>query len=76
MHIFVGQTNTTDRITFSAQLVNSLLMANRAGKCGDTIGWFPELAISDAEIFLQIEYTKQFYQTALGNCYGLKLPKC
>jgi len=19
---------------------------------------------------------KQFYQTALGNCYGLKLPKC
>ena len=41
--------------------------------------WFPELAISNAEIwiyFLKQNIRKQFYQTALGNCYGLKLPKC
>ena len=24
----------------------------------------------------QIKYTKAIYQKALGNCYGLKLPKC
>ena len=24
----------------------------------------------------QIKYTEEIYQTALGNCYGLKLPKC
>jgi len=39
---------------------------------------FPGLAISNAKTliyFFQIKYAKQFYQTALGNCYGLKLPK-
>ena len=39
---------------------------------------FPGLAIPNAEIlvFFHIKIRKQFYQTALGNCYGLKLPKC
>jgi len=40
----------------------------------------PGLAISSAKTFeyiFQIKYIrKQFYQTVLGNCYGLKLPKC
>ena len=40
---------------------------------------FPRLVISNAEIsihFFQQNTQKQFYQTALGNCYRLKLPKC
>jgi len=40
---------------------------------------FPRLAISNAEIsiyFFQQNTQKQFNQTALGNCYGFKLPKC
>ena len=40
-------------------------------------GWpFPVLKYKYKYIF-QAKYTeKQFYQTALGSCYGLKLPKC
>ena len=40
---------------------------------------FPGLAISDAKIltyFSNKNIRKQFCQTALGNCYGLKLPTC
>jgi len=41
---------------------------------------FRGLAISNAEISLyfsnEIIRRKRFYQTALGNCYDLKLPKC
>jgi len=39
--------------------------------------WFTGLAISNAKIlkYFRTKYTEQFYQTALGNCYGLKLPK-
>ena len=40
---------------------------------------FPGLAISNSKIliyFFKQNIRKQFYQTALGNCYGLKLPKC
>ena len=39
-----------------------------------SLGWpFPVLKY---EYIFQIKYTKQLYQTALGNCYGLKLAKC
>jgi len=42
--------------------------------------WFPGLAISCKNISLKYIFQKntrkQFYQTALGNFYGLKLPKC
>ena len=41
--------------------------------------WFPGLAISNDKIsnILSAKNTrKQFYQTALGNCYRLKLAKC
>ena len=27
-------------------------------------------------VFFQIKYTKHFYQTAVGNCYAVKLAKC
>jgi len=40
---------------------------------------FHGLAISNAEIwiyFFQINIRKQFYQTALGSCYGSKLSNC
>jgi len=40
--------------------------------------WFTGLAISTAKILMHFSnkyIRKQFYQTALGNCYGLKLPK-
>jgi len=40
---------------------------------------FPGLAISNAKILIYFSnkiHRKQFFQTALGNCYGLKLPKC
>jgi len=38
---------------------------------------FPGLAISNAEIltYFQIKYTEKYYQAALVNFYGLKLPK-
>jgi len=38
---------------------------------------FPGLAIYNAEIltYHSKNIRKQFYQTTLGNCYGLKLPK-
>ena len=39
----------------------------------------PGLAISNAKILIYFSNQnrlKQFCQTALGNCYGLKLPKC
>jgi len=39
-----------------------------------SLGW-PFLMIKYKYIF-QIKHTEAFYQTALGNCYGLKLPKC
>ena len=51
-------------------------------KCADTVGtvlvqkasW---LAVSNAKnIFFKQNIRKQFYRTALGNCYALKLPKC
>ena len=37
--------------------------------------WFPGLAISNAKkIYLKkIKYTQEILQTALGDCYGLKL---
>ena len=42
--------------------------------------WFPGLAISNAKIkkiYFQIKYREAvFFQTPLGNCYGLKLPNC
>ena len=41
--------------------------------------WFSRLAISNADrrlYFPNKNTRKQFYQTALGNCYGSKLPKC
>jgi len=42
--------------------------------------WFPWLAISKMRKYKSIfqikcRLPKQFYQTALGNCYGLKLAK-
>jgi len=37
------------------------------------MGW-PFKMMKYKHIF-QIKYTKQFYQTALGNCYGLELTK-
>jgi len=37
---------------------------------------FPGLAICNAKLFFKWNIRKQFCQTALGNCYGLKLPKC
>ena len=39
---------------------------------------FHGLAISNAklQIFFQIKYMEKIYQTALGNCFGLKLAKC
>jgi len=56
-------------------------------KCADTIGTvpiqlaqcrFPRLAISSAKILIYFSnkiYRSNFYQTPLGSCYGLKLPK-
>jgi len=40
--------------------------------------WYPGLASSKAKIlmFLKIKYTEAILPTALGNCYGLKIPKC
>ena len=40
--------------------------------------WTSGLAISNATIKHIFKYNirKQFYQTALGNCYRLKLAKC
>jgi len=40
--------------------------------------WYPGLASSNAKIlmFLKIKYTEAILPTALGNCYGLKIPKC
>ena len=40
--------------------------------------WFPALSVSIAKILIYFSnkiYRKKFYQTALGNCYGLKLAK-
>jgi len=50
---------------------------NRERKCADTIdtvqGWpFPMLKY---KYIFQIKIQKQFYQTALENCYGLKYQK-
>jgi len=40
----------------------------------DSLGWpFPILKY---RYIFRIKYTKQFYRTAHGNCYGLKLAKC
>jgi len=40
--------------------------------------WFPGLAISNAKIWIYFSKNilKQFCQTALESCHGLKLPKC
>ena len=39
-----------------------------------SLGWpFPMVKY---KYIFQIKYTEAIYQTALGNCYGLKLPKC
>jgi len=41
--------------------------------------WFPRPAISNAKIWVYFSnkiYGSSFIKTALGNCYGLKLPKC
>jgi len=36
----------------------------------------PSIAMLKYKYFFSKKYTpKQFYQTALGNCYGLQLPK-
>ena len=51
-------------------------------KCADTVGTVlvqkaSGLAVSNAKnIFFKQNIRKQFYRTALGNCYALKLPKC
>jgi len=49
----------------------------RERKCADTIGTVPVPWAGHFQcknIFLTKIY-EQFYQTALGNCYSLKLPK-
>jgi len=50
----------------------------REWKCADIFesGRFPELAISNSisNIFLKQNIQKQFYHTALENCYDFKLP--
>jgi len=39
-------------------------------------GWPFPLTLKYKYIFEMTHIRKQFYRTALGNCYGLKLPKC
>jgi len=39
------------------------------------LGW-PSSMLKYKYIFFKQNLWQQFYQTALGNCYGLKLPKC
>jgi len=55
-------------------------VSHREGKCADTIGtvlisWAGHFQCQNRNIFVKYNTRKQFYQTALGNCYGLKLPK-
>ena len=50
-------------------------------KCADTAGtvsvsWAGHLQCQNIIIFSKQNARKQLYQTALGNCYGSKLPKC
>jgi len=40
-----------------------------------SLGW-PFPAMKYKYIFFKYNTRKQFYRTALGNCYGLKLAKC
>jgi len=49
--------------------------------CANTIGtvlvaWAGHFQCKTVNTFFKQNTPKQFYQTALGNCYGLKLPKC
>jgi len=56
--------------------------ASRELKCADTIGtvlvsWAGHFECQNINIFFSKKcIRKQFYQTALVNCYGLKLAKC
>ena len=50
-------------------------------KCADTIGtvpvpWAGHLQCENINTFSNKIYGSKFLKTALGNCYGLKLPKC
>ena len=60
---------------------NMVYVNNRERKCADTIDtvlvpWTGHLQCSSMNIFFKQNIWKRFYQAALGNCYGLKLPKC
>jgi len=60
-------------------LTDGLVIGNESAPIHLAQCRFPGLAIPDAKIlilFFKQNTRKQFYQTALGNCYGLKLPKC
>jgi len=56
-------------------------LSHRERNCADTIGtvpvpWAGHFQCQNINIFLKWNMRKRFYQTALGNGYGLKLPKC
>jgi len=61
--------------------LTEICIGYRERKCVDTIGtvpvpWAGHFQCKNVNIFFKWNIRKQFYQTALGNCYGLKLPKC
>ena len=55
--------------------------ACRERKCAVAIGtvpvtWAGHFQCKNINIFFTYNMRKEFYRKALGNCYGLKLPKC
>ena len=65
-------------LSTSGSMDDVIFANNREQQCADTIGtvllpWVGHLQCQNINIFLNIR--KEFYQTALRNCYGLKLAK-
>jgi len=67
------------QITSPAHFLQAACPSER--KCVDTIATVPvpqagHLQCWNINVFFKWNIRKQFYQTAFGNCYGLKLLKC
>jgi len=66
----------TRSVNFTLYRMLTLGMKVHRGNWHSAGSW---LAIFNAKILIYLSnkiYGREFYQTALGNCYGLKLPKC
>jgi len=71
-----------DRLVVDRLLVSvAFVQWHREWKCADTSGTLlvpraGHFQCWNINIFVRWNIRKQFYRTALGNCYGLKLPNC